>query len=143
MIKITVLGNPIAKARPRFYRRGKFVGTYNAQETEEGKFMLLVKEQFNGDLIEGPIDLWIKFFMPIPKSTSKKNRKSMNSGLIRHTKRPDLDNLVKFTKDCLNEIVWKDDSQVCRLEAWKKYDTDPRTEIIIFNQDKNGWMEDA
>ena len=132
MIEITVPGKPIAKARPRFYRRGKYVGTYNGQEMEEGKFMLLVREQFEGELIEGPVDLWLKFFMPIPKSTSKKNRESMKLQLIRHTKRPDLDNLIKFTKDCLNEVVWKDDSQVCRIEAVKLYGESPRTEIRIF-----------
>lgn len=50
---------------------------------------------------------------------------------VPHTKKPDLDNLVKFAKDCLNGVAWQDDSQVCELEAWKAYDEKPRTEIII------------
>lgn len=132
MIDIIIPGKPIAKKRPRFARRGKHVVTYNDQETEEGKFFLLAREQFNQNPITGAVDLWVRFFMPIPKSTSKKNRESMNLGLIRHTKKPDLDNLVKFVKDCLNGLVWKDDSQVCRLEAVKMYGENPRTEIRIF-----------
>jgi len=132
MIEIIIEGKPIAKKRPRFFRRGKHVGTYNDQKTEEGRFILLAKEQFKRNPISGPIDLWLKFYMPIPKSTSKKNRELMNLGLIRHTKRPDLDNLIKFVKDCLNGLAWEDDSQVCRLEASKLYDDNPRTEIRIF-----------
>ena len=131
MIEIIIEGKPIAKKRPRFFRRGKHVGTYNDQKTEEGRFILLAKEQFKRNPISGPIDLWLKFYMPIPKSTSKKNRELMNLGLIRHTKKPDLDNLVKFI-DCLNGLVWEDDSQICRLEASKLYDDNPRTKIIIF-----------
>ncbi len=55
----------------------------------------------------------------------------MSSGAIKHTKRPDLDNCVKFVKDCLNGIVWWDDSQVYEVHAKKIYDENPRTYIII------------
>ncbi len=69
MIELRIPGKPIAKARPRFYRRGKHVGTYNSQETEEGKFILEVKSQMNGhELITGPITLTCVFVMPVPKS---------------------------------------------------------------------------
>ena len=54
MIKIIVPGEPIAKARPKFARRGKFVQTYNIQETEEGKFIAQVLAQANGKTIDGP-----------------------------------------------------------------------------------------
>ena len=132
MITLKIPGKPIAKKRPRFYRRGKFVGTYNDQQTEEGRFILLAREQYSDELIVGPIDLWVRFYMPIPKSTPKKNIESMKLGLIRHTKRPDLDNLLKFLKDCLNGIIWKDDSQICRIEAVKCYGEDPMTEVRIW-----------
>ena len=132
MLNITIPGKPIAKTRPRFARRGKHVVTYNDQETEEGKVYLLVREQVKRPPLKGPIDLWVKFFMPIPKSTSKKNREAMEYGLIRHTKRPDLDNLIKFIKDIFNGLVWKDDSQVCHIEAVKRYGKEPRTEVRIF-----------
>jgi len=133
MIEFKIPGKPIAKKRPRFFRRGNYVGTYNDQRTEEGRFMLFVKEQFDSDMLEGPIDLWLRFYFPIPKSTPKKHIESMRLGFIRHTKRPDLDNCIKFVKDCLNELVWKDDSQICRIEAVKLYGDEPMTEIRIFS----------
>jgi phage terminase large subunit GpA-like protein len=38
MINITIPGPPIAKKRPKFARRGKFVTTYNPQDSEEGRW---------------------------------------------------------------------------------------------------------
>ena len=126
---IIIRGQPIAKRRPRFFRRGNFVGTYNDQQTEEGRFMLQAKAKWNDPPLEGPIALKCWFWFDFPKSMSKKKREDAV-----HTKRPDLDNLVKFVKDCLNGIVWKDDSQVVTLTAKKLYDREgegARTEIII------------
>jgi Holliday junction resolvase RusA-like endonuclease len=130
-IYIEIQGVPIAKKRPKFARRGKFVTTYNQQETEEGRFILDVRQQFKGVLIEGPISLRTEFHMPIPKGTSQKKIELMLLNTICHTKKPDVDNLVKFTKDCLNGEVWKDDSQVVSLRANKFYSSQPKTRIWI------------
>lgn len=129
-MNIIIQGAPIAKKRPRFVRRGKFVGTYNPQETEEGRWLLEAKGQV-AEKLEGPIEMIINFFMPIPKSTSKKKTNEMASGLIDHIKKPDLDNLIKFAKDCLNGVAWRDDSQVVAIRAIKKYSREPRTEIFL------------
>ena len=129
--EIVVHGNPIGKKRPRFARRGKFVTTYNDQETEEGRFILDVRQQFRQPLIETPIHLTLVYEMPIPKSASNKQHTLMAEGNIQHTKKPDLDNLIKFTKDCLNNTVWKDDAQVIAIMARKKYSEEPKTVIII------------
>jgi Holliday junction resolvase RusA-like endonuclease len=123
---ITIPGKPIAKKRPRFARRGKFVVTYNDQQTEEGKWILTARSQIKEAIPEGvPVTLHCQFFMPIPKSTPKK--KIMHE----HTKKPDLDNLVKFVKDCLNGELWHDDGQVSCLYAEKIYDHEPRTVIMV------------
>lgn len=56
----------------------------------------------------------------------------MIDGEIKHTKKPDLDNLIKFTKDCLNGVAWHDDSQVVEYGAMKKvYGDEPMTRILI------------
>lgn len=73
------------------------------------------------------ISLRCIFYMPIPKSTSKKKRLAM----VYHTNKPDIDNLCKFLMDCFNGIVWADDAQVAELAAGKLYSEDPRTEIIV------------
>ena len=133
-LKFIVPGKPIAKKRPRFVRRGKFVGAYNEQETEEGKFMILCQQQMKG---KGPIPapfgihLACRFYMPIPRSWTKKQRDNFENDGIDHVKKPDVDNLVKFVKDCLNGIAWHDDSQVVTLSAEKYYDDVPRTVIDI------------
>ena len=133
-VTMTIPGKPIAKKRPRFFRRDIGVGTYNDQDTEEGKFMLLLTQQWPYSLpIEKdiPIEIKLNFFMPIPKSTSKKRAALMRDGNIRHTKKPDTDNLIKFVKDCMNSVVWADDSQVWFVAGKKLYADNPRTEIEV------------
>jgi Holliday junction resolvase RusA-like endonuclease len=128
---ITVLGTPIAKARPRFYRRGNFVGVFNPQETIESRFLYEVKTQWGRGPLEGPLKVKCRFCMPIPKSTSKKKVELMLAGEIQHTSRPDLSNLIKFFEDACNFVLWKDDSQIVTLIASKFYDLEPKTEIEI------------
>jgi Holliday junction resolvase RusA-like endonuclease len=59
-VEIRIPGKPIAKARPRFARRGKFVTTYSAQETEEGNFYMLAREQVKQKMT-GPLKVSIFF----------------------------------------------------------------------------------
>ena len=141
MITLIIPGKPIAKKRPRFVTRDRRglplpnVKTINIQETEEGKFLFHVYKQWKKPPIEGAIILSVKFLMPIPASESKKNIKFMTTGEIKHIKKPDLDNLLKFTKDCLNGVVWKDDAQVFSIIAEKRYDPNPKTIISIFSEE--------
>ena len=132
-LTITIPGKPIAKARPRFARRGKFVKTYSCQETEEGRFMFSLMAQLREGWqpIHGPVRLEALFMMPITSSASNKKRLDMALGNIRHTKKPDTDNLLKFVKDCANGILWKDDSQVYSLYATKFYAETPGTTLTL------------
>lgn len=134
-VVLEIPGKPIAKKRPRFARRGNFVVTYNPQEPEEGRFLFELQKQWKRGPLTNPIHLTLFFEMPIPKSTSSSKRKLMERGWIPHTKRPDLDNLIKFVKDCLNGTVYRDDSQIISLKAEKKYSNEPKTLIFV------GWVE--
>lgn len=131
-LSITISGNPIAKKRPRFARRGRYVTTYNEQQTEEGKFIQIMMSQLKGHqpIPAGmAISMQCAFNMPVPASMPKKHH-----GIMRHTKKPDLDNLIKFVKDCANGILWADDSQVIKVAAVKRYAYGaaiPSTEILI------------
>jgi len=138
-LHIRIAGKPIAKKRPKFARRGKFVTAYNEQETEEGKVILFIRDvvrmRSDFQVMTGPVKLKATFFLPRPKSHYGTGR---NSGLLKesapfhHTSKPDLDNLLKFYKDCCNEIVWRDDSQVNSIFAEKMYsDTEPSTYLEI------------
>ena len=64
-------------------------------------------------LIAGPIALSVSFYLPRPKSIKTRT--------VPHTKKPDLDKLVRAVKDGLTRIVWHDDAQVVEVKAWKFY----------------------
>jgi len=84
--------------------------------------------------IKDPIELVMRCYMPIPKTTSKKKRALMLEGEIKHTKRPDFDNMIKII-DALNGIFWIDDSQIYSMQFRKSYSDIPRTELEI------AWVE--
>ena len=133
---ITIPGKPIAKKRPKFFRRGGFVGAYNCQETEEGKFMLLAKSQLpdNFILFSGPVSVTTVFYLPRPKShfgTGKNSEVLKARAPINHISKPDIDNLQKTVFDCLNQIVWVDDACIFESTAMKQYSDRPRTIIKI------------
>ena len=131
MIELTIPGRPIAKKRPRFFRRGRHVGTYSAQAEEERAIKAAVAFQYAGEPLACPVALNCAFYMPIPKSTSKKNRARMLDGLLVHAKKPDVDNLLKMICDCLNGVVWADDRQIVTIRGVKIYGEKPRTEIVV------------
>lgn len=72
----------------------------------------------------------IRAFFSIPVSWSLKKQRAAALGELRHTKRPDLDNVVKAIKDGANGVVWKDDSQVDDVRASKRYGQ-PRVEVEV------------
>lgn len=137
-MEIIISMPPIAKARPRFFVKGNYVGAYNPQTTEEGKWLLLAKGQITETFFNNEaLYLRVEFIMPVPKSSPKKFKKRVETGeIIWHTKKPDLDNLIKFIKDNLSKVLWRDDSQVVEIEACKHYGNMPATKIIVGNVEK-------
>ena len=135
---ITKLGDPVHKERPRFRRCKKHVQTYKTvkQEREEHDFICDAIRELKADgwvqPDKGtPITVFCTFYMPIPKSATKKFKALCDSVPVRHVKRPDVDNLVKFVLDCLNGVAWVDDGQVAEVNGVKVYSTQPRTVVIL------------
>lgn len=126
--RLEISGTP--KSQPRA-RLGKW-GAYDPAKDKKNWVKWQIKNQIpEGPIITGPVGLHIWFYMPIPKSTSKKLLKEMLSEPYLHTKKPDLDNLEKFYKDAMTGMVYRDDSQVCYVEKVKLYSPTPRTIIDI------------
>lgn len=129
IFSFTVYGEPMGKQRPRF-GRGR---TYTPKKTVD--YEKAVKEAFNeiyeGQQLSGAIRMHVKAFFSIPKSTSKKNRELMNDGLIRPTKKPDIDNIWKIVADALNELAYHDDAYVVSAKCDKYYSETPRVEIEL------------
>lgn len=63
-------------------------------------------------LLEG-VRVSIAFYLPRPKSLPKR--------CTAHTKKPDVDKLVRSVCDSLSSVVFRDDAQVCELVAVKHY----------------------
>ena len=122
-MKIVIKGNPIAKKRPRFVRRGKFVGVYNDQETEEGRWLWEATHQIDR-MYQGAVKMECDFVFKRPKShfgTGRNAGKLKLSAPVFHIQTPDADNCLKFIKDCLNNHAYKDDSQVVSVAIRKRW----------------------
>ena len=113
---VNLLGKPITKLRPRFLRSG---GAYDPQSKVKKITKILIASKGQQPRISGPVAITINFFMPYPKSWSKKKKADFEN--IPHTVKFDIDNMVKFYLDCMNEIVFDDDKQVTELHAYKCY----------------------
>lgn len=85
---------------------------------------MLLKSQL--EPMDGPLELIVTFFMPIPKSTKQ-------SPFSPCFKKPDLDNLLKFILDALTGIAFHGDQQVVSIFAKKLYSDEPRTTILLMD----------
>jgi Holliday junction resolvase RusA-like endonuclease len=140
--RFTVPGKPIPKKRPRFSRQGLRVVTYDAQKREKERFRSYIKA-FPKEPFRDAVYLSVDFGMPIPKSTLKKNKKLMVDGDINHTKKPDIDNLIKFVMDACTGIFWVDDSQVGAVFACKFYSDVPETIVKIIHRGSHDTCTDT
>lgn len=131
MLTLEIHGIPIPQNRPRFNPLGKRVTVFDSQKKEKEQYQWQLRSQFRNEPFLMPISLSIVYFMPIPKNTSGIRKKEMIANIIRHIKKPDIDNLAKFTLDCMNGIVFKDDSQIYDLSVEKMYAEKPGTLIIL------------
>ena len=131
MIILDISASPIAWKRAGYTKRGSYILVYDQQKKEKAQTQWLLKGQYGGDILTTPLKLNIIFYLPIPKSVSKKRRREMNLGLISAMHKPDIDNLCKFYLDSMNGVIFKDDSQVVFLSAQKKYSDNPHVLISI------------
>lgn len=81
--------------------------------------------------LSGALEMHIAFYMPIPKNARGLQRQAMSHNVVKHYKRPDIDNLAYIVTNALKGIVYKDDSQICRLVLDKLYGEQPKTVIKV------------
>lgn len=130
MKQLTIDGVPVAKGRPRLGRYGTYTPK-KTQEYEEYVKACWVAKYGGIQPSEQPLEIDIVFYMPIPKSYSKKQKAEILSGRLKHTKKPDIDNLIKSVLDALNGLVYADDSQIIKVTAVKRYAETGSTELTI------------
>ena len=135
MISFTITGKPKALKRHRPSARG---GYYDPSSKDKKDIWLQIakykpKMPYNGD-----ISIKLVFYMPRPKNHYRTGKykhllKDSCKDIVYHSKKPDLDNLVKLILDLCSgkDKMICDDNQVCMLFAEKKYGFPPRTEVTI------------
>lgn len=135
MIKITVLGEPTGKGRPKFSTFNGHAVAYTPQKTVnyENLVKLSYQQQCNEKPYPKEISLRaeIRAYFAVPKSASKTKRDMMLKGQINPTKKPDTDNIAKAILDALNGIAYYDDAQIVALSISKQYSDSPRVEVCI------------
>ena len=133
-IMFTVYGHPVAKGRPRFSTRGKFPVAYTPEKTKtyETEVGMMARAAMGASkALEGALEACIYVTFPIPASYSKKRTEACLSNFEKHTKRPDLDNVVKAVIDGMDKIVFDNDSQITSIYATKVYGTVAKVEILV------------
>lgn len=83
------------------------------------------------DPILCPVKLAFTAVLPIPTSFPNWKKDAAHAGFVRPATKPDVDNLEKMIADSCNEIVWKDDRQVCVTHGAKIYGAKPRLDVVI------------
>ena len=127
-----VIGDIKGKARPR-------VNTYTCKAytpTNTKDYELLVKQYFKIKYprfvpLENRLSVKIVATFKVPKTTTKKDREQIEKGLISPTKKPDIDNIVKIILDALNQMAFKDDTQITKLDVEKVYGEEEKVYVAI------------
>lgn len=134
-VSFTVLGEPQGKGRPRFSKVGNYVRTYTPDKTVayENLVKLEYESQCRGKRFadDERLDMRIFAYYGVPSSASKKKKEMMMDGVIRPAKKPDMDNVVKVIADSLNNVAYKDDTQIVDAMVRKFYSDTPRVKVTI------------
>ncbi|MCD8398275.1 MAG: RusA family crossover junction endodeoxyribonuclease [Lachnospiraceae bacterium] len=132
IVKFTVPGQPVGKARPRVTKAGH---AYTPKKTVD--YENLVRAEYHrqcGDYKfpdDAMLDMRIMAFYRIPKSAPKRRKSAMERGEIRPTVKPDSDNVIKGIADSGNGIFYRDDTQIVDCQIRKFYSYEPRVVVTI------------
>ena len=131
-VAFTVFGEPIPLRR-HMMAKGHM---YNPSSAQQRNFARACADHLplSGPL-EGPLEATLTFFFSRPASHYRTGKfaGTLKPGMPSwHSKRKDLDNLIKFVLDSLNGIAYLDDSQVAVLRSAKFYTNgEPRSEVRL------------
>jgi len=94
--------------------------------------------EMNGsELMTGPVALVMTFEFYRPQShfgTGKNAGKLKGAAPRKHAQSPDLDKLIRNVCDALSGIVFKDDRQVCRIDAAREWTTKQEGAVIAVSE---------
>lgn len=129
---ITIDGPPKAQKRHKF---GKGY-VYDPSKKDKQQIIPIVQRYINApNDVDGmafknsvPVHISFAFYMPIPKSWSKKKKLLLDDETTHHTSTPDIDNMIKLYMD----VLPFNDKQVSVIRgAFKVYSPRPRVELVL------------
>lgn len=143
LVSITLAGQPIGAARPRFRRRpiltakGQVRFAYQARTTRQYQAALRYRGQVamaGRPPLECPLRVRVHAVFEPPQYLSKKQWRELTdpNGILVKPTRPDLDNILRQL-DGLTKVVWRDDNQIVAIDAAKFYGETPYLLIQVYN----------
>lgn len=138
--EFVIMGQP----RPAGSKRHIGNGVVIDSSGEKGRnwrasIQAVAREQFTGELLRGPLVVYMTFFAPRPKSHYGSGR---NSGRLKDdapqypTGRPDVLKLARAVEDALTGIVWADDGQIVDEILAKRYGEPARCVVSIHSSSR-------
>ena len=121
--------------KPQKQTKFSYKGAYDPSKEYKTALQWQIKPYAPSNPILGPVRVHISFFLPIPKITPSMRRKQMINGLCVPWRRPDLDNLAYTVTNAMQDIIYKDDSQIIDLVLSKRYAEIPKIVIKILEMD--------
>ena len=116
------------------HRVGKYGRMYDPSAKDKKKIKLLIARFKPKYPLKSDLMVKLVFTMPYPKKYYRtgKFKHMIKDNAPQYCKtKPDIDNLSKMLLDCMNNMFYVDDSQVCMLQAEKIYGRYGKTEVII------------
>ena len=120
MFETTVEFEPVSLKRHRHRLKG---GTYDPSKKDKDEFIKKI-QNLPSEKMKNPIKCVLNFFCKRPKNHFKSGK---NSHLLKdtspkyNTNNKDLDNMVKFVLDALNDKLYTDDSLIFEITCSKLY----------------------
>lgn len=129
-IEFKIPGKPGTKQRARKGQHGFYTPEQTVNYEDFIKWIYLKKK--NRLWFTGPLMISIVAYFKTPKSSQVKTDK-MLSGVIKHTVKPDVDNILKIVMDGLTGAAYADDKMVTECYRLKKVYTNEaeRVEVIL------------
>lgn len=130
-------GEPQGKARARTVRlKSGFVHSFTPEKTAsyESLVKLCFRDAAGPDYTPaaGQYSLDVVCYFQPPQNKSRLWKyKALTMKVIRPTKKPDLDNVLKIVADSLCRVAYLDDAAIVEARARKYFDNRPRVEITL------------
>lgn len=133
MFLMTILGEPVAKERPRLSKCGRVYTPKKTRQWEAMASQAMCLQWGKRPLLASAVLVKIWAIYPRPKKRPRTvTREAWESGMrIWRPSRPDLDNVIKCALDAAQLAgVLKDDGFVVHINARKLYAGDPE---VVYN----------